>query len=382
MRSHLPRLRFSALAVLLALAAIFWLRPLVMPAQDKAHGHAEPGDVEKHDEGHGKTVDDAHGKKADGGGGGLIKVIPQLLHVIDVKEFHFFDVLGPLPLPKLLGFFQVTKYMVLELIAAVLIVLIYVPLAYRLKSGEPARGAFANTFEVLLTFVRDQIAKPNLGDHTDRYVPFLWTLFLFILFNNILGMFPFGGSATASPFVTFALALIVFFAIHGAAIYEMGSAPDHGHGEHGHENHAHEDHGHDHGQAAEAAGLWPVVKKGSGRYLHSFWPQIDLPAWPLGMPIKGLVFCLEIMGVLVRNGVLAIRLFANMFAGHMVTATILFFIKLTAELHPALWATVTISSVLGIVALSLLELFVAFLQAYIFTFLTSLFMGMAMSPQH
>ncbi len=102
----------------------------------------------------------------------------------------------------------------------------------------------------------------------------------------------------------------------------------------------------------------------------------------MGFLIKPLVFGLEVMGVLVRNGVLAIRLFANMFAGHMVVATILLFIELAHNVHPLLWGAITVSSVLGIVALSLLEIFVAFLQAYIFTFLTALFMGMAMHPQH
>ena len=84
---------------------------------------------------------------------------------------------------------------------------------------------------------------------------------------------------------------------------------------------------------------------------------------------------------------LAIRLFANMFAGHMVLATILLFIQMAANIFPGflgelLWGTVTVSSVVGILALSLLELFVAFLQAYIFTFLSALFMGMAMHPSH
>jgi F-type H+-transporting ATPase subunit a len=80
--------------------------------------------------------------------------------------------------------------------------------------------------------------------------------------------------------------------------------------------------------------------------------------------------------------VLCVRLFANMFAGHMVLGMILYFIIMTANTTFLLWGGVTIASVLGVVALSLLELFVAFLQAYIFVFLTALFMGMALHPQH
>ena len=251
-----------------------------------------------------------------------------------------------------------------------------------MRSGQPVHGWFWNAFEVLLTFVRNEIAKPNLGeDQADRYLPFLWTLFLFILFNNLLGMFPFLGSATASIYVSGALALIVFFAIHGSAILSMGSATGggHGHDDHGH-GHAH----HDHAHAPQAGPTNPaaVVGLGTWRYLQSLWPHIDVPIPIVGFLIKLLVFVIEIVGILVRNGVLAVRLFANMFAGHMVLATILLFITMAASAHWALWGTITVSSVLGIVALSLLELFVAFLQAYIFTFLASLFMGMAINPQH
>src|SRR5262249_5384245 len=157
----------------------------------------------------------------------------------------------------------------------------------------------------------------------DRFVPFLWTLFLFILFNNLLGMLPFAGSPTASIYVTGALALCVFFAIHGSATAKMG--------------------------------FW--------HYLKSYWPQIEVP-FMMGIVLKPLIFVLELNGALVRNLVLAVRLFANMFAGHMVLATLLTFIALAGGVSFALWSTITVSSVLGMVALSLLEIFVAFLQAY------------------
>jgi F-type H+-transporting ATPase subunit a len=302
------------------------------------------------------------------------------LHILDNPEsFGLPAVLGHLPLPNIFGF-QITKFMFLEALAALLIVIIYVPIARRLARGETPHGAWDNAFEVLLSFVRDQIAKPNLGEEqADRYVPFLWTLFLFVLFNNLLGMFPYLGSATASIYVTGALALVVFFAIHGSAIIAMGTSEDHGHGHddsHGH--HVHDSHDHAHGPAPSPA---TVFQRGSVRYVQSLWPHIDVP-FPMGLMIKPLVFVIEVVGLLVRNAVLAVRLFANMFAGHMVLATILLFIKMAANVSPVLWGTITLSSVLGIVALSLLELFVAFLQAYIFTFLTSLFMGMAITPQH
>jgi F-type H+-transporting ATPase subunit a len=268
-------------------------------------------------------------------------------HVLDTHHWHLFESFGPkhIHLPKITLFgweLQITKFMVLELIAAVLVAAIYIPVARRLSSGDPPRGSFLNVFEVLLTFIRDEVAKPNIGEHdADRFVPFLWTIFLFILFNNLLGMIPLAGSATGSIYVTLGLAICVFFAIHGGGIAKMGF----------------------------------------GHYMASMWPHIDVP-FPLGWFIKPLVFFLEWMGVLVRNVVLAVRLFANMFAGHMVLATILIFIYVAGQASLALWTTVTLSSVLGMVALSLLELFVAFLQAFIFTFLASLFIGMAVHPQH
>ena len=95
------------------------------------------------------------------------------------------------------------------------------------------------------------------------------------------------------------------------------------------------------------------------------------------------IFAIEMFGTVIKSFVLAVRLFANMFAGHMVLATILLFIVIgrpTPSL--ALWTMVTVASVLGVVGLSLLELFVAFLQAYVFMFLTALFMGMALHPEH
>lgn len=362
--SLVKHLRTVALALGLATLFVVFIAPGAAAPDDHdapAHGDAKQGDAE-HGEDHG-----GH------------KTFTAMDHVLDSKEIHIFHTIWPrtIHLPNIFGF-QITKFMVLELLAAGLVILFYVPMARRLRDGALPRGAFDNAREIVLEFVRDEIAKPSLGeDIADKYVPFLWTLFLFILFNNLLGMIPFLGSATASIYVTGGLALVVFVAIHGSAALAMRSA-DHGHGHDGH----HHDHGHDaHGHAVHAAppqglhvGLW--------RYLQSLWPQIDVPIPGVGLAIKVLVFLIEIVGIVVRNAVLAVRLFANMFAGHMVLATILLFITMAANAHPVLWGTITLSSVLGIVLLSLLELFVAFLQAYIFTFLTALFMGMAITPQH
>src|SRR5262249_23373708 len=122
-----------------------------------------------------------------------------------------------------------------------------------------------------------------------------------------------------------------------------------------------------------------VRRMGLGHYVASLWPHFDLP-YGLGYVLKPFLFASSVTGLLVRNLVLAVRLFANMFAGHAVLATVLLFISLAGGLAFSLWGAVTSASVVGQVALGLLELFIGALQAYIFTFLTALFMGMALHP--
>jgi F-type H+-transporting ATPase subunit a len=268
-------------------------------------------------------------------------------HVMDsTKHWHLFESVGRVQsweLPIIFGTHRLTKFMILELVAAIVILVIYVPLARQLQSGEPARGLWQNAFEWPLTFIRDEVAKPNLGEHdADRYLPFLWTMALFILICNLLGMIPFAGSPTASIYVTGALALCSFIAIQIAAVAKLGLIP----------------------------------------YLKSLWPHLDIPIPVAGFIIKFLIFVIELVGTVIKSSVLAVRLFANMFAGHTVLAVIMLFVVMAANASLGLWVSITVSSVLGVVALSLLELFVAFLQTYIFVFLTALFMGMALHPQH
>lgn len=267
-------------------------------------------------------------------------------HATDSTEFHLFDELFGgvaihLPAINLFGYqFQITKFMVLQVIAALLIIAIYVPIARRARTGEAPRGFFWNCFEVILTFIRNEVAHPYIGHHKgDKYVPFLWTLFLFILFNNLLGMIPFMGSATGSIVVTGVLAASAFLVIHGSAIATLGI----------------------------------------GGYIKHHVPHTGMPLI-VSFPIVVLIMVIEFIGHFLKAFVLAVRLFANIFAGHTVLAFILFFIVMVKQ--TALFWPVTLASVLGVVALSLLELFVAFLQAYIFTFLTALFLGMQLHAEH
>jgi F-type H+-transporting ATPase subunit a len=245
-----------------------------------------------------------------------------------------------------LGGFSVTNTFVMLLLSALLMLIVF-PIAARNPDRVP-RG-LRNLVESVMQFLREQVARPSLRDATDRFMPFLWTVFFLILFANVLGAFPItplvtlitgseshaGGTATGDLSITLGLALCAFLAIHVGGIREQGF----------------------------------------GHYVKSFVPHAPLPIQILLVP-------LEILGALVKPFSLCIRLFANMIAGHIVLAILIGFTKLLADGVGGLSVGVTIASLLGATFISLLELFVAFLQAYIFTFLTTLFLGMAVHPEH
>jgi F-type H+-transporting ATPase subunit a len=258
-------------------------------------------------------------------------------HVRDSAEFEF--PWGTLNLPRILGF-QVTKFMVLELVAAALMLLIFLTLARRIRGGGPPKGLFWNFFEVMLVFIRDEVARPSIGKHdADRFLPFLWNMFFFILFCNLLGILPWSGSPTGALTVTAALAGITFCAVVGTGVGKFGVAG----------------------------------------FFKSLVPHMELPK-AMALVLVPMIFIIELVGLLIRHIVLAVRLLANMFAGHLVLAVILGFIAIGADHFSFSWLGITTASVLGSAALTLLELFVAFLQAYIFTFLSALFIGMAVHP--
>ncbi len=233
--------------------------------------------------------------------------------------------------------FQLTRFMVMEVVVAALIVVIMVPLARHVAKRPVSKGAFMNAFEALVLFVRDKIARTAIGGHgADDFVPYLLTVFFFILFNNLLGLVPAGASATGNINVTAVLAICTLGAVLYAGMRESG-----------------------------VVGFWIKLV-----------PSMDVPKvlkfvlWPL-------MFVIEVAGLLVRHFVLAVRLFANMLAGHVVLGVILGFILLA---EGTLSFVVTPASILGVVMLSFLELLVAFLQAYIFTLLSALFIGSAAHP--
>ena len=255
-------------------------------------------------------------------------------HVLDSFEIEIVEAWHwHIPLPQIRGF-GLTKYSVLMFLAAGLILWIYIPLARRIQTGEAPRGTWWNLFESVLTFIRDEVARPYIGKEADTYVPYLWTVFLFVLTCNLLGMVPFLGSPTANFATTSVLAFGTYILINTASIMRFG------------------------------------VKA----HLLSFAPHMEMPI-VLKLLMWAMLWPIEFLGLIIKCFVLSVRLFANMFAGHMVLATILLFIPAARHAGEGTWLGVTIGSILGVLALSMLELFVAFLQAYLFTFLTALFLG-------
>jgi len=247
--------------------------------------------------------------------------------------------------------FGISKYMVLELLVAAVMLALFSWIASRLRSGAAPKGRLLNLFESMLVFVRDTIARPAIDDphpHADAhgriqhggdtFVPLLWTFFFFILGCNLLGMVPWAGSPTASFSVTLALAGVAFGSVVLAGMRKFGVL---------------------------------------GFFTHQV-PSMDLPLYL--SPLKVLIFLIEIGGLLIKHVILAVRLLANMVAGHLVLLGIMGLITTAATASTGMWATVTGISVVSATLFSVLELFVAFLQAYIFTFLSALFIGA--SVQH
>ncbi len=246
------------------------------------------------------------------------------------------------------GGFGISKYMLLELLLAGILLWLFTWLAKRIASGAPAKGKLANLLEIMLLFVRDQIARPAIDDKhahaddhghvhhaSDAFVPLLWTLFFFILGCNLLGMVPWAGSPTASFSVTLALAAATFLGGFIGGTKQFGLVG----------------------------------------YFKNLVPPIDMPVYlfPLKVAIVGGLFCIELLGLAIKHLVLAVRLLANMVAGHLVLLGILALIPAAAA--SGWWGTVTGISVVSATLFSVLELFVAFLQAYVFTFLSALFIG-------
>jgi F-type H+-transporting ATPase subunit a len=227
-----------------------------------------------------------------------------------------------------------SKHLLWFAIAAAL-VLVVVRLAIRSYRNHVPSG-LGTAVETLVVYVRDEIAEKNIGHDGRKYVPLLLSFFFFILVAALLGLTPFSSTATGNLSVTLGLAFVSFLAMQWAGISKYG-------------------------------------------FVHHFQNMIPpgLPLWllPIMIPV-------ELLAMFTRPFALMIRLFANMLAGHMVIASLLLLIPLMASINFAFGVGMVPISLVLALFIMMLEILVAFIQAYIFTLLTSIFIGMNAHPAH
>ncbi|MBA3318287.1 MAG: F0F1 ATP synthase subunit A [Gemmatimonadales bacterium] len=231
-----------------------------------------------------------------------------------------------------------TKHLVFMLAAAAIVALTFLlsarAVAQAQAQGRPAKG-FAGSMEALALYIRQEVVLPNVGHHGEGFAPYLLTLFFFILVMNILGLLPWGATATGNISVTAALALMAFITI-------------------------------------EVAGMRTLGWKGYLNTIFYLPPGLPGPLKPIMLVIMTPV---EIIGKLSKPFALAVRLFANMTAGHVLVLALIGLTFLFKSYMVGVLASLLATSIM------LLELFVAFLQAFVFTLLTSVFIGL-MRAEH
>jgi len=230
---------------------------------------------------------------------------------------------------------SITKNVLAMFIAVLtlLIIMIAVARTYSRRPGQAPRG-FVNIIEPLILFLRDDIAKSSIGPKYERYMSLILSIFFFIFVNNIFGLipiFPGGANVTGNIAITMVLALVVFLTVN-------------------------------------------II---GNKY---YWKHIFLPDVPKAMYI--IIVPIEILGVILRPFVLMLRLFANITAGHIIILGFFSLIFIFGAMSPGLGYAVSPLSVAFTLFMSLLELLVAFLQAFVFTLLTALYIGMAIEEHH
>ena len=216
-----------------------------------------------------------------------------------------------------------------------LVILISVARRYQRNSNVPPKG-LQSLLEPIIVFLIDDVIKPGIGEkHYRRFVPFLLTAFFFIWINNMLGqipIFPGGANLTGNTACTITLAMIVF-------IMQMANTKKY--------------------------------------YWRHIFAMPGVPGWVLP-----LITFIEILGIFLKPFVLMVRLFANMLAGHMVILSFISLIFIFGEINQWLGLGVSVLSIAFSVFVSMLELLVAFIQAYVFTLLASIYFGMALEEDH
>jgi len=254
-----------------------------------------------------------------------------LHHVMDGNYLDF-SPFGKIYLPhfELFGLdLSITKHIVFMWIGAILLFVVMARVAKAYKTSMIPKG-FTNFWEVFIIFVRDEIAKPSIGKGYEKFLSYLLTSFFFILFGNFLGLLPFSATFTSNIAVTATLAIFTFLVIQYGGMRSNG--------------------------------------------FFGYWKGLV----PHGVPVflLPIMIVVELLGLLAKPFALAIRLFANMTAGHIVIYAL---ISLIFVMQSVAWAGLAIPMALFIYGL---EILVALLQAYIFTMLSSLFIGMAVHQDH
>ena len=225
-----------------------------------------------------------------------------------------------------------TRHLLFALLGMTILLIVVFRMAGRYKKGvgrETApRGLLQNMLETVVIYIRDEVARPNLGEKTNRYLPYLLTVFLFILICNLLGLVPWGATATSNIAITSVLAVITF------VITQVAGTKD-------------------------------------------YWGHIFNPP---GVPValKPILIPVEFLGLFTKPFALAVRLFANLTAGHLIILNLIGLIFIINNDFGAVagWGTAVPAMVMTLFVYCL-EVLVAFIQAYVFTMLSALFIGMA-----
>ena len=238
---------------------------------------------------------------------------------------------------SILGFNpDITTHIVMMMFATLAVFLFFIPIARRYV--EVPFG-LRNFLEPVLLFIRDEMVYPNLGEKDGRtYLPYFWTVFFFILTCNLIGLLPspFGITATGNFNVTGALAVMTLM------VGVVGGS----------------------------------VKKGAAGYWLGLIPP-GMPPGPGGVLLKIFIFFLEVIGLFARHVALMIRLFANMTAGHAILAVLAMWLTLTPAMLP-----IRLFQAMGSVAMISFEIFIALVQAYIFTILSAIYIGLSLAEEH
>ena len=234
---------------------------------------------------------------------------------------------------------SITKTVCGLLISCTLLVIIFLLVAKSYRDrGEKAPKGLQALIEPLILYVRDDIAKPNIGKDYEKYFPYLLTVFFFIFFNNLLGLiplFPFGANITGNIAVTAVLALFTFFITN---------------------------------------------LTGKKHYYEDIFNTPGVPWW-LKFPLP-LMPVIEVVGYFIKPVVLAIRLFANITAGHIVLLGFISMIFIVGEMSAMAGAGMSVMSIILAIFADCLEVLVAYIQAYVFTLLSAIYFGMAAKEAH